>query len=55
MRIRAIIARILPSGNPSSNPRVIKQKMSNFRVKGPPHHHWPQPTKAFRDATVLLI
>jgi hypothetical protein len=31
------------------NPRVVKQKMSNFPVKRPEHRTWPQPTKAFRD------
>lgn len=37
------------------NPRVVKRKMSNFGVKKPEHHrHWPQPTKPFRDAVVLL-
>ena len=36
-----------------SNPRVVKRKMSNFRVKGPAHHRWPQPTKAFHEAIVL--
>lgn len=37
-----------------SNPRVVKRKMSNFGVKGPHHRHWPQPTKSFREAVVLL-
>jgi Insertion element 4 transposase N-terminal/Transposase DDE domain len=43
----------LPARRNRTNPRVVKQKMSNFRVKGPAHRHWPQPTKAFRDAIVL--
>ncbi len=38
-----------------SNPRVVKRKMSKFRVKNPEHHrHWPQPTKPFREAVILL-
>src|SRR5918992_445383 len=37
-----------------SNPRVVKRKMSKFRVKTPDHRHWPQPTKPFREAVVLL-
>jgi hypothetical protein len=37
-----------------TNPRVVKRKMSNFGVKGPHHRHWPQPTKPFREAVVLL-
>ncbi len=45
----------LPARANRSNPRVVKQKMSNFRVKGPPHHDWPQPTKPFHAAIILLI
>lgn len=37
-----------------SNPRVVKRKMSRFRVKNPDHRHWPQPTKPFREAVVFL-
>lgn len=37
-----------------TNPRVVKRKMSNFRVKSPHHRHWPQPTKSFREVVVLL-
>jgi hypothetical protein len=36
------------------NPRVVKQKMSSFPVKRPEHRCWPQPTKPFRNAIVLL-
>jgi hypothetical protein len=43
----------LPPRRNRSYPRAVKQKMSNFRVKAACHHHWPQPTKAFRDAIVL--
>ncbi len=50
-----VAAARLPARTNRSNPRVVKRKMSNFRVKGPPHHDWPQPTKPFRDAVVLLI
>lgn len=35
--------------------RVIKRKMSKWKKKRPEHLHPPQPTKAFRDAVVLLI
>ncbi|MDP8974714.1 MAG: IS4 family transposase [Actinomycetota bacterium] len=37
-----------------SNPRVVKRKMSNFGVKRPHHRDWPQPSKLFREAVVLL-
>jgi hypothetical protein len=48
-----IVAQPLPPRRNRRNPRVVKQKMSNFRVKAPYHRRWPQPTKAFRDAIVL--
>jgi len=46
--------RLAPRAN-RSNPRVVKQKMSNCRVKGSQHHGWPQPHKPFHAAIVLLI
>ena len=36
-------------------PRVVKQQQSPYPVKRRRHRHWPQPTKPFRDAIVLLI
>ena len=45
----------LPPRANRSNPRVVKRKMSKFGVKTPSHRAWPQPTKPFRDAVVLLI
>lgn len=48
-----LVARPLPPRRNRSNPRVVKQKMSNFRVKAPRHRRWLQPTRAFRDAIVL--
>lgn len=50
-----LVAAKLPPRRNRSNPRVVKRKMSNFRVKTPAHRHWPQPTKPFRNAIVLLI
>lgn len=50
-----IAAARLPLRANRSNPRVVKQKMTNFRVKTTAHHDWPQPTKPFRAAIVLLI
>jgi len=52
-RLADIAATHLPERPNRSNPRVVKQKMSDFRVKGPHHQHWPQPTKPFRDAVTL--
>ena len=45
----------LPPRSNRSNPRVVKRKMSKFGVKTPSHRVWPQPTKPFREAVVLLI
>jgi hypothetical protein len=50
-----IAAAKLPPRANRLNPRAVKQKMSNFPVKGPAHRPWPQPTKPFQDAIVLLI
>ena len=46
--------RPMPERRNRTNPRVVKQKMSSFRVKRPCHLLWPQPTKPFRNAIVLL-
>lgn len=43
----------LPERRQRSNPRVVKRKMSNFRLKRPEHDHWPQPTMPFREAVVI--
>lgn len=51
--LRDIARHRLPARANRSNPRVVKRKMSNFRRKRPEHYHWPQPSKAFRDAVVL--
>jgi len=51
----AIAGQLLPRRAERSNPRVVKQKMANFRVKTAQHQRWPQPTKPFADAVVLLI
>jgi Insertion element 4 transposase N-terminal/Transposase DDE domain len=55
---RALIAEIgeevLPERRDRINPRVIKRKMSNWPKKRPEHRNYPQPTKQFRDAIVML-
>jgi hypothetical protein len=50
-----VAAARLPLRANRSNPRVVKRQLRHFRVKGPPQHDWPQPTKPFRAAIVLLI
>jgi hypothetical protein len=49
-----VAAEPLPPRANRSNPRVVKRKMSKFGVKNPSHRGWPQPTKPFREAVVLL-
>jgi hypothetical protein len=44
----------LPGRRRRSNPRVVKRKMSKFRLKRPQHYHWPQPTCSFREAVALI-
>lgn len=44
----------LPHRRLRSNPRVVKRKMSNFKLKRRKHEHWPQPTKPFADVVVLI-
>lgn len=53
--LRDIADRLLPERRSRSNPRVVKRKMSNFRLKRPEHQHWPQPTLSFRQAVALAI
>lgn len=45
----------LPKRDNRCNPRVVKRKMSNFALKRQGHQHWPQPTKTFAEAIVILI
>ncbi len=52
--LRDIVAFRLPEREDRSNPRVVKRKMSNFKLKRPEHWNPPKPTKPFRNAVVLL-
>jgi hypothetical protein len=49
-----IAEELLPARRNRINPRVIKRKMSNWPKKRPEHCHYPQPTKTFHDAIVVL-
>lgn len=44
----------IPERRQRSNPRVVKRKMSNFRLKRPEHQNWPQPTLSFRQSVALI-
>ncbi|MHB0870821.1 MAG: IS4 family transposase [Chloroflexota bacterium] len=53
-RLLGDIARqLLPKREGRSNPRVVKRKMSNFRLKRAEHQHWPQPSVPFREAVAV--
>jgi len=44
----------LPERDNRSNPRVVKRKMSKFKLKRDQHRHWPQPSKPFPEAVAML-
>ena len=49
--LRDIGRKRLPPRRLRSNPRVVKRKMSNFKLKRVEHQAWPQPTvRSFRKA-----
>jgi hypothetical protein len=48
-----IAAKRLPERRPRSNPRVVKRKMSNFKLKRAEHYQPPKPQGSFRDAIVV--
>jgi hypothetical protein len=43
----------LPERRPRSKPRVVKRKMSNFKLKRAEHAQPPKPLVSFRDAIVI--
>jgi len=49
-----IAREVLPPRRDRSYPRVVKRKMSKFKLKRPEHKHWPQPLKPFADSVVIL-
>ena len=52
--LRDLVRYLLPKRRNRSNPRVVKRKMSNFKLKREEHRHWPQPTRSFREALALI-
>jgi len=48
-----ITAKRLPERRPRSNPRVVKRKMSNFKLKRAEHQQPPKPHGSFRDAIII--
>jgi hypothetical protein len=52
-RLADIAAKRLPERRPRSNPRVVKQKMSNFKLKRAEHYRPRKPYDSFRDAVIV--
>jgi hypothetical protein len=48
-----ILAGLLPPRRLRACPRVVKRKMSNFKLKRPGHRDWPQPTTPAGLAVVI--
>jgi hypothetical protein len=44
----------LPARRNRINPRVVKRKMSDFKLKRPEHYRWPQPRRSFAEAIVVI-
>lgn len=44
----------LPKRRHRSNPRVVKRKMSKWRLKRPEHSDWPKPTRPFCEAVAFI-
>ncbi len=52
--LRDIARQPLPPRGYRTNPRVVKRKMSNFKLKRPEHRALPQPTQPFSQVVVVL-
>jgi hypothetical protein len=51
--LREIAAKRLPERRLRTNPRVVKRKMSNFKLKRTEHYQPPKPQRCFREAVVV--
>src|SRR5262245_31229777 len=52
--LRDMAAKIVPPRRPRTNPRVVKRKMSNFKLKRPEHYQPAKRQGTFQDAVVIL-
>jgi hypothetical protein len=52
--LRDIVRHALPLRRNRTQPRVVKRKMSNFKLKRPEHRAVPQPTQPFSEVVVVL-
>ena len=51
--LRDLARKRLPDRQPRSNPRVVKRKMSNFKLKRPEHARPPTLERPFREVVAL--
>jgi hypothetical protein len=51
--LREIAAKELPARDLRTNPRVVKRKMSNFKLKRAEHYQPPKPQGSFREVVVV--
>ena len=49
-----LLFEVLPGRRLRANPRVVKRKMSKFKVKRAGHRNWPQPTRWPEHAVAIL-
>ena len=52
--VKEVAEEILPPRRNRINPRVIKRKMSKWKKKRPKHRPYPQPTRTFSEAIVMI-
>ena len=53
--LRDIVHHVLPPRRNRANPRVVKRKMSNFKLKRPDHRSLSQPSLPFAEVVVVLL
>ena len=53
--LQDMAAKLLPARRLRSNARVVKRKMSNFKLKRPEHQQPPKPQGSFQDAVVVQV
>jgi len=53
--LRDMVAKLLPPRRMRSNARVVKRKMSNFKLKRPEHQQPPKPQGSFQEAVVVQV
>jgi hypothetical protein len=52
--LRDMVSKLLPERRPRLNPRVVKRKMSNFKLKRPEHRPSQKLARPFHESLVLI-